>query len=121
MKGGGVLSVLVAVLVAMAVAVMAAELGHGAVTCGQVNFSLAACLPYLTAGGAPSPACCKGVVSLKGLARTTDDKRAACKCIKEAASHYPSIKEDVAAALPAKCGVSIDIPISTRTNCDIIH
>ncbi|KAG5538719.1 hypothetical protein RHGRI_019321 [Rhododendron griersonianum] len=89
-----------------------------AVTCGQVDACLVPCMSYLMAGGTPQPACCEGVKNLKGMASTTADKRAACNCVKAAANRYPNIKDDVAQALPAKCGVQMDIPVSKTTNCD---
>uniref|UniRef100_A0A1S4CW12 Non-specific lipid-transfer protein B-like n=1 Tax=Nicotiana tabacum TaxID=4097 RepID=A0A1S4CW12_TOBAC len=60
-----------------------------ALTCGQVDASLA-----------PS------------------DKRAACNCVKAAANRYANLKDDAAQALPTKCGVTMDTPISRTVNCD---
>eukprot|EP00257_Ricinus_communis_P001366 XP_002511593.2 non-specific lipid-transfer protein A-like [Ricinus communis] len=89
-----------------------------AIDCGQVNSSLAACIPYLTgADAAPSASCCAGVKNLKALAPTT----AACACIKAAAARYPTIKEDAASSLPKNCGVEMNIPISKTTNCQAIN
>ncbi|KAJ4726418.1 Non-specific lipid-transfer protein [Melia azedarach] len=88
-----------------------------AVTCGQVDASLASCIPYLMAGGSPSAACCDGVKNLKTITPTTADKRAACDCVKAAAAKYPNIKEDAASSLPKKCGVDMNIPISKTTDC----
>ncbi|XP_059311174.1 non-specific lipid-transfer protein 1-like isoform X2 [Lycium ferocissimum] len=83
-----------------------------ALTCGQVNASLAPCIPYLT------QACCSGVKSLKGLAQSTADKKVACNCVKAAANRYANLKDDAAQALPTKCGVTLDTPISRNVNCD---
>ncbi|KAL9441162.1 hypothetical protein AB3S75_019774 [Citrus x aurantiifolia] len=88
-----------------------------AVTCGQVDASLASCISYLTAGGSPYAVCCDGVKNLKTITPTTADRRAACDCVKAAAARYPNIKEDAASSLPTKCGVEMNIPISTSTNC----
>lgn len=110
MKGG----VLIAVMVVVALAMQPAL----AVTCGQVETSLAPCMPYLTGGGNPAAACCNGVQNLKALTPTTTDRRDACRCVKAAASKFQNIKEDAASALPNKCGVQIGIPISMNTNCD---
>ncbi|XP_050203799.1 non-specific lipid-transfer protein A-like [Mercurialis annua] len=93
-----------------------------AVDCGQVNSSLATCLPFLTGiDASPSTACCAGVEKLKSLATTTVDKRAACECVKAAAARYPNIKGDAASSLPKKCGVDLNIPISKTTNCQAIN
>ncbi|KAL9441163.1 hypothetical protein AB3S75_019775 [Citrus x aurantiifolia] len=88
-----------------------------AVTCGQVDASLASCISYLTAGGSPSAVCCDGVKNLKTITPTTVDRRAACDCVKAAAARYPNIKEDAASSLPTKCGVEMNIPISKSINC----
>ncbi|XP_009788622.1 non-specific lipid-transfer protein 1-like [Nicotiana tabacum] len=91
-----------------------------ALTCGQVDASLASCIPYLTQGGDPNAACCIGVTALKGMAQNTADKRAACNCVKAAANRYANLKEDAAQALPTKCGVTLDITVSKSVNCDLI-
>ncbi|OVA01614.1 hypothetical protein BVC80_9073g49 [Macleaya cordata] len=54
-------------------------------------------------GGVPQAAvgCCNGVKQLKAMATTTPDKRQTCTCVKEAASHYQNIKDDVATGLPS--------------------
>ncbi|GFY92718.1 hypothetical protein Acr_08g0011140 [Actinidia rufa] len=92
-----------------------------AISCGQVDAALAPCMPYLTGGGNPAPKCCDGVKNIKGMASSTADKRAACNCVKAAANRYPSLKDDAAQALPNKCGVEMNIPISRTTNCDNIN
>lgn len=108
---------MIAVMVVLAMVHFMAEPSQ-AITCGQVDASLVACLPYLTTGGIPPKACCQGVQSLKNLTPTTVDRQTACNCIKEAASKYANIKDDAATALPTKCGVPINIPISRTTNCN---
>ncbi|XAR63257.1 hypothetical protein NMG60_11023134 [Bertholletia excelsa] len=114
-----------------------------AIIYGQVNASLAPCVPYLTrggnpasaccngwmhlwlrvpyltGGGNPAPACCDGVKIIKGMASNMADKQAACNCVKQAAIRYSNLKDDAAQALPTKCGVSMDIPVSRSTNCDL--
>ncbi|KAJ4710669.1 Non-specific lipid-transfer protein [Melia azedarach] len=106
----------ISMLVLVAIVQMMVKPGE-AVTCGQVDASLAPCIPYLTAGGTPAAACCDGVKNLKTITPTTADRRAACDCVKAAAARYPSIKQDAASSLPQKCGVQMDIPISKTTNC----
>ncbi|KAF3658141.1 Non-specific lipid-transfer protein 1 [Capsicum annuum] len=93
------------------------DLGQ-ALTCGQVDASLAPCIPCLTQGGKPGAACCSGVKVLKGMAQTTTDKKEAFNCGKEAANRNTSLKDDTAQALPSKCGVPLDTPISRNVNRD---
>ncbi|RDX69359.1 Non-specific lipid-transfer protein, partial [Mucuna pruriens] len=47
-----------------------------AITCGNVQGSLAPCLGFLQNGGAVPAACCNGVRSVLNSARTTADRRA---------------------------------------------
>ncbi|CAK7349876.1 unnamed protein product [Dovyalis caffra] len=84
-----------------------------AITCGDVNSDLAACVSYLTGKGGdfPPPQCCAGVGKLKDSAVTIADKQAACECVKAAAARISDIKDDAAASLPTKCKVQMDIPI----------
>ncbi|MBA0652558.1 hypothetical protein Goklo_019812 [Gossypium klotzschianum] len=82
------------------------------------NRIMKTCVPYLTNGGVPSTPCCNGVGELRTSAVTTADRQAACNCVKQAAARIPTIKEDDAATLPAKCHVQVDFPISKNTNCE---
>nr|C0HM61.1 RecName: Full=Non-specific lipid-transfer protein 1; Short=LTP1; Short=nsLTP1 [Carum carvi] len=90
------------------------------IDCKTVDSALSPCIPYLLGGGTPTTDCCKGVSAIKDMSTTTDNKRNACKCVKTAAARYPSLKDEVAQALPDKCQVKLDIPISRNTNCDAI-
>ncbi|KAJ9683675.1 hypothetical protein PVL29_019307 [Vitis rotundifolia] len=92
--------VVIALLVALAMVHFMAEPAR-AITCADVNKALAPCISYLTGGGGPTSACCGG-------------------CAKDAASRNPNIKEDAAAALPTKCGVQTNIPISRSTDCSTV-
>ncbi|CAN4111845.1 unnamed protein product [Withania somnifera] len=109
----------VAVLVIVVLAVV--QLGmvaQGAVTCSQVDSSLAPCVPFLTQGGEPGAACCSGVKTLSGMAQSTDERRTACNCVKAAANRFSNLKDDAAQSLPGRCGVSLNVPISRNINCD---
>ncbi|KAJ8753739.1 hypothetical protein K2173_026415 [Erythroxylum novogranatense] len=99
---------LVAMLVVIALIQLMAKPGQ-AVTCGQVDASLAFCIPYLTGGGNPPIACCDGVKTIKAITPTTADRRAACNC------------PDAASSLPQKCGIEMGIPISQAINCENIN
>src|SRR4051812_20684320 len=89
------------------VALVAAMLlvASDAITCGQVNSALGPCVAYAQGKSAsPSGACCSGVRSLAGAAKTKADKIKACNCIKSAAG---GITGGNAATIPQKCGVNI--------------
>ncbi|XWS77318.1 hypothetical protein CRYUN_Cryun01aG0250700 [Craigia yunnanensis] len=110
--------VVISVFVVLAMVHFMVNPGRAAVSCDQVNECLASCIPYLTSGiGNPTAQCCGGVGRLQKIAQTTEDKQAACNCVKQAAARIPTIKEDAASFLPVKCNVQINYPISKNTNC----
>lgn len=111
--------VLVLVVLAVVQLAIADQLEQqGGVSCGQVDANMAPCISYLTQGGEPSASCCSGVKTVSGMAQSTDERRTACNCLKAAANRYANLKDDAAQALPSKCGVSLNIPISRTINCD---
>ncbi|XBI24370.1 hypothetical protein VPH35_049484 [Triticum aestivum] len=106
------------VLVAM-VAAMLLIANDAAISCGQVSPALSPCISYARGNGAnPPAACCSGIRSLAGAARSTTDKQAACKCIKSAAGGLNAGK---AAGIPSKCGVSVPYAISATVDCSKIR
>lgn len=108
---------IISVIVLIAIVVMANQ-GQAAIDCKTVDEALVPCVPYLTGGGTPTVPCCKGVSSIKDMSVSPQDKKDACNCVKAAANRYPTLKDEVAQALPVKCNVQLDIPVSRTTNCD---
>ncbi|CAI9116892.1 OLC1v1018173C1 [Oldenlandia corymbosa var. corymbosa] len=109
---------IVAMLAVLAVVQMMSEPAQ-AVTCPEVAGHLAPCVNYLTAGGKPGRECCQGVEDLIASVKTQADKRAACNCVKAAATTLP-VRDEAAQALPSQCGVTLDIPISKNVNCEAL-
>lgn len=94
------------------------EQSEQTVTCGQVYGSMKPCMDYLSGKeAAPAPACCAGVRAVKGMAQTTEDKRATCSCLKQAAQSIEDLKDSVAQNLPTTCNVQLDVPISRTVDC----
>ncbi|KAF3674250.1 Non-specific lipid-transfer protein 2 [Capsicum annuum] len=89
-----------------------------ALSCGEVQSSMAPCVPYLTSRG-PLGGCCGGVKGLLGAANTPADRKTACTCLKSAASTIKGIDGDKAASLPSVCGVNIPYKISPSTDCSM--
>ncbi|XP_049374834.1 non-specific lipid-transfer protein 2-like [Solanum verrucosum] len=87
-----------------------------ALSCGQVTSGLAPCLPYLQGRG-PLGGCCGGIKGLLGAAKTPADRKAACTCLKSAASAIKGIDVGKAAGIPSACGVNIPYKISPSTDC----
>jgi Protease inhibitor/seed storage/LTP family len=72
---------------------------------------VAPCLSYLTGSqSSPSAACCEGVKKLKSLPSSTDEKRFACDCVKQAAAKFSNIKDDAVKGLPTACGTFFHSP-----------
>ncbi|CAK7343584.1 unnamed protein product [Dovyalis caffra] len=88
-----------------------------ALSCDVVAGDLAQCIGYLKKGGPVPPACCKGVAALKNAAKTTQDRRDACNCLKKTAAQVGGVNPGFAASLPGICKVNIPYKISTSTNC----
>jgi hypothetical protein len=107
----------VLVVAVVVVALLASE-ASAAITCGQVDSSIAPCVSYATGKGKLTPGCCNGVRGLNSAARTTADRQAACRCLKSLAGTMRRINMGAVSGIPGKCGVSVSFPISMSTNCD---
>lgn len=82
-----------------------------ALTCGDVNSSLAPCVNYLSGKGAATAQCCSGVHRLNGLANNTANRRAACNCMKANAGRVKGLRYDLINQLPRRCGVGLSFTI----------
>ncbi|KAL2500305.1 Non-specific lipid-transfer protein 3 [Forsythia ovata] len=114
MASSGIVKAMCLVLIAVA---LVAPLAEAAISCGMVVSDLAPCLSYLRGGNDIPAACCGGIKSLYGAAKTTPDRQAVCNCLKSLAGSYSSINFNKAAGLPGKCGVSIPYKIAPSTDC----
>ena len=105
------------VVVAMMCILVASPTGVEGLTCGDVTNNLMPCFGYLRGAPKLDPSCCAGVKKLNSAAKTTNDRRTACKCLVSASKSFTGINYGVVAGLPAKCGVSIPYKISPSTDC----
>nr|AAQ96338.1 lipid transfer protein [Vitis aestivalis] len=115
MGSSGAVKLACVMVICMVMAAPAAV--EAAITCGQVASALSPCISYLQKGGAVPPACCSGIKSLNSSAKTTADRQAACKCLKNFSSTVSGINLSLASGLPGKCGVSVPYKISPSTDC----
>ncbi|KAI8533926.1 hypothetical protein RHMOL_Rhmol10G0048700 [Rhododendron molle] len=113
MKGG----LAITLLVVVAAVQFTAKPSAASITCSQIDSALAPCISYLTQAGTPSQACCNGVRSIKAMTPNKPDRQMACNCAKQAAGRVRTIRDDAAAALPQKCGVSFGVSVSRNTDC----
>ncbi|XP_021903773.1 non-specific lipid-transfer protein 3-like [Carica papaya] len=109
-------------LAALVVIAMMAVQSESAVTCPQVVSKLRPCVVYVANQGPLQAECCTGIRALYSLAQTTPDRRNVCNCIKNAISgfSFSSTNLNLAAGLPAKCGVNLPYKISPSTDCNNI-
>ncbi|GJN13961.1 hypothetical protein PR202_gb00725 [Eleusine coracana subsp. coracana] len=113
---------LVAIVLVAALLVAAAPHANAAISCGQVSSAIGPCLAYARgAGAAPSASCCNGVRSLNAAARTTADRRAACNCLKSAASRVSGLNAGKASSIPGRCGVRLPYAISASIDCSRVN
>lgn len=107
---------MVGVAIVMASCLLAGGV-EAAVSCGQVTEWLTPCISYAFYGGKVAAECCSGIKSLISASTTTEDRRNACTCIKNAVSAMPGINYDLVAKLPEKCGTTVPYTISPSTDC----
>ncbi|KAJ1384229.1 Plant lipid transfer protein/Par allergen [Sesbania bispinosa] len=94
-------------------------LANAALSCGQVQISVAPCIGYLrSAGGAVPAACCNGVRNVNNQARTTPDRQGVCNCLKSSVLRFPGLNPATISSLPGKCGVNLPYKISPSIDCN---
>uniref|UniRef100_A0A151UIE2 Non-specific lipid-transfer protein n=2 Tax=Cajanus cajan TaxID=3821 RepID=A0A151UIE2_CAJCA len=100
--------------------VLSIPLGDAALSCPQLQFTVAPCLGYLRGPGAAVPAapCCNAVRTINNQARTTPDRQGACRCLKSVAQNLPGLNLATLAALPAKCGVNLPFRVTPSIDCN---
>ncbi|XVF46117.1 hypothetical protein PTKIN_Ptkin03bG0001000 [Pterospermum kingtungense] len=77
--------------------VMAMAIPHhvnAAITCEEVTYYLIPCIGYGVFGGTVDPTCCTGIKTLDAAAKTTEDRRKKCNCVKEGAARIPGLNYD---------------------------
>ncbi|EEE65837.1 hypothetical protein OsJ_21599 [Oryza sativa Japonica Group] len=66
----------------------------------------------------PSGECCDGLSGLVAAAATTEDRQAACECLKSAVSgQFTAVEAAPARDLPADCGLSLPYTFSPDVDC----
>ncbi|XP_010931360.1 non-specific lipid-transfer protein 1 isoform X2 [Elaeis guineensis] len=115
---GSSASMVVALVLAMAL--LAPPGRADAITCSDVYGDLLPCVAYVQAGGSVAPQCCSGLRSLLAAARTADDRRTACRCLKTISARFPGYVSR-ANTIPGKCGVSIPYKFSPSIDCSKIN
>ncbi|WJX76849.1 hypothetical protein P8452_60224 [Trifolium repens] len=106
---------------AMICLVLCIPLANGALSCGQIQLTIAPCIGYLRSGGPSVPApCCNGVRSVYNQAKSTLDRQNVCRCVKSTVYSLPGINFSALAGVPPKCGVNLPYKIGPSINCNTI-
>lgn len=86
-------------------------------TCDDVETNLVSCLSYVNGGGKVPSSCCIGVKNLLNLAKTRNDRRIACSCVKSLAVKATNDQLKRAQTIPKSCGLIIPFAISRDVDC----
>ncbi|WP_374221085.1 non-specific lipid-transfer protein [Klebsiella pneumoniae] len=108
-------------LLAMTCMILGTPLANAALSCGQIQLTIAPCIGYLRSPSPSVPApCCNGVRSVNIKAKTTPDRQDACRCLESTINSLPGLNLPALAALPAKCGVNLPFKISSSIDCNTV-
>ncbi|KAK6917061.1 Bifunctional inhibitor/plant lipid transfer protein/seed storage helical domain [Dillenia turbinata] len=92
-----------------------ANLSNGAVTCGTVDMKAAPCVTYATGKAPkPSPQCCTGLQQLAGSAKSLDDKKAICRCLKTGVKSFQGVQDKFLSQIPQACNIKSDKGATAR-------
>ncbi|KAL2330534.1 hypothetical protein Fmac_018115 [Flemingia macrophylla] len=93
--------------------------GDAALSCPQVQFTVAPCLGYLRGPSGTVPTlCCNAVRTLNNKARTTPDRQGTCRCLRVIVQNLPRLNLATLAALPTKCGVNLPYKATPSIDCN---
>ncbi|WJX82314.1 hypothetical protein P8452_65092 [Trifolium repens] len=108
-------------LLAMICLVLCIPMANGALSCGQIQLTIAPCLGYIRSGGPSVPApCCNGVRSVLNQSKSTLDRQGVCSCLKSTVWSIPGINLPALASIPPKCGVNLPYKIGPSLNCNTV-
>ncbi|KAE9590487.1 putative plant lipid transfer protein/Par allergen [Lupinus albus] len=104
-------------LAAFMLLILVVSTSEATLSCSDVIKDLKPCISYLVSGsGKPPEACCIGAKALASSATNSEDKKAACNCIKSTAKSI-TLNSQLAQSLPGNCGISLSITISPNADC----
>ncbi|OMP02296.1 Plant lipid transfer protein/Par allergen [Corchorus olitorius] len=87
------------------------------ITCGEVTYWLFPCISYGVFGGTVDPACCTGVKTALAAAKTAEDIRKKCECVKEGAALIPGLNYTRVNEIPKLCGTTSPYQVTPDVDC----
>jgi len=104
---------------AMICLVLGTPLANAALSCGQIQLTVAPCIGYLRTPGPSIPApCCNGIRSVYNQAKTTADRQGVCRCLKSTTLSLPGLNLPALAGAPAKCGLNLPNKVTPSIDCN---
>ncbi|KAL1829482.1 hypothetical protein ACET3Z_007894 [Daucus carota] len=108
--------------VILSVLFLAAQVSEAAVPCSTVTVKAAPCLNFARGVDAtPSAQCCSGLTALASGAKTLDDKKAICNCMKNAVKNIKGVQDKYLSKIPTACKIKVNFPVSLSVNCNTIN
>ncbi|XP_045795418.1 non-specific lipid-transfer protein 1-like [Trifolium pratense] len=96
-------------------------LANAALSCGQIQLTVAPCLGYLrNPGPSVSAPCCNGLRSIYGQSKSIADRQSVCRCVKGTIFGLPGINLSALSSIAPKCGINLPYKISPSINCNTI-
>lgn len=109
----------VSMFVFLSILFLVGQVTEAAVSCGTVTMKAAPCLNYAKGVDAvPSTQCCSGLTALATGAKTLDDKKAICNCMKNAVKNIKGVQDKFLSKIPTACNIKVNFPVSLSVNCD---
>lgn len=106
-------------VVILSVLFLVGQVTDAAVSCGTVTVKAAPCLNYARGvDSVPSPQCCSGLTALATSAKTLDDKKGICNCMKNAVKNIKGVQDKYLSKIPTACNIKVNFPVSLSVNCD---
>ncbi|CAL5192455.1 unnamed protein product [Lathyrus oleraceus] len=106
---------------AMTCLILGTPLANAALSCSQIQLTIAPCIGYVRSPTPSVPApCCNGVRSVNNQAKTVPDRQGVCRCLKSTFLSLSGLNLPALAALPAKCGVNLPYKVNPSIDCNIV-
>ncbi|EOY34699.1 PREDICTED: non-specific lipid-transfer protein 1 [Theobroma cacao] len=111
---------LMLLLVSMLVAAVPRHV-NAAITCEEVTYYLIPCIGYGVFGGTVAPSCCTGIKTLDAAAKTTEDRREKCNCVKEGAARIPGLNYTRVNEIPGLRGTTCPYKVTPDVDCSKVN
>ncbi|CAL1370071.1 unnamed protein product [Linum trigynum] len=92
------------------------------VGCNDVRSKAGPCLSYAEGKGDQNtvpPACCNGMRNISAEAKTVEDKKGVCNCLKQVFQMFKKgLVDSWLQQIPSRCGVDVPFKLSIDADCN---